>query len=333
MSEDFVRCTAINLSNKIISNKNKLRFSMPIDPDTISQLGLDRTIEASVNGRVNGAKNKPEWDAAYHPCAEAYPADDVPTGEVTHFEEWVSTDVYTGTQRDMWVYLPATKSDAYRVVIFNDGAWYLGRKGPVRATAVLDTLLHQNEIEPTIAIFINPGRPDHHVKPPIASYNDLTAQRSLEYDLLSPNYGEFVFSEVLPFVENHFELRISKDPDHRTLCGISSGGIAAFTAAWHHTDQCTRVISHCGSYTDIWGGHNTPSIIRHNPRKPIRVFLQSGENDANTPFGNWSLANKAMASAFDWAGYDYKFEFGTGGHNLDHGGAIFADALRWTWRT
>ena len=55
MSEDFVRCTAINLSNKIISNKNKLRFSMPIDPDTISQLGLDRTIEASVNGRVNGA--------------------------------------------------------------------------------------------------------------------------------------------------------------------------------------------------------------------------------------------------------------------------------------
>jgi hypothetical protein len=39
-----------------------------------------------------------------------------------------------------------------------------------------------------------------------------------------------------------------------------------------------------------------------------------------------------MASALAWSGYDYRFEFGTGGHNLDHGGAIFADSLRWLWR-
>ena len=53
---------------------------MPIDPDTISQLGLDKTIDASVNGRLNGVQNKPEWDAAYHPCGEAYPSDEVPRG-------------------------------------------------------------------------------------------------------------------------------------------------------------------------------------------------------------------------------------------------------------
>jgi len=305
---------------------------MPINPETISQLGLDRTIAASVNSRENGVNNLPEWDAAYHPCAEAYLTEGVVTGAVTRFEDWSETRVYSGTKRDIWVYVPAVQSDVYRVIIFNDGAWYMSRSGPVRATNVLDVLHSNEEISPTMAIFITPGRPDHAVKPPIASYNDLAAQRSLEYDLLSPDYGDFLFREVLPFVESHFDIGISDQPEHRTLCGISSGGIAAFTAAWHHEDQSTRVISHCGSYTDIWGGHNTPSLIRQNERKPIRVFLQSGENDANTPFGNWSLANKTMASALDWAGYDYRFEFGTGGHNLDHGGAIFADTLRWVWR-
>jgi enterochelin esterase-like enzyme len=305
---------------------------VPINPDTISTLGLDRIIAASVNGRENGVNNLPEWDAAYHPCAEAYPAADVPTGTVTRFESWIETDIYAGTERDMWVYVPASQSDAYRVIIFNDGAWYLGRKGPVRATHVLDVLHESGEIEPTIAIFINPGRPDHAVRPPIESYNDQAAQRSLEYDLLSPDYGQFIFYEVLPFVAARFNVAISKAPAHRTLAGISSGGIAAFTAAWHHADQCARVISHCGSYTDIWGGHNAPSLVRQNEKKPIRFFLQSGEHDANTPFGDWAMANRTMASALDWAGYDYRFEFGTGGHNLAHGGAIFADTLRWIWR-
>ncbi len=305
---------------------------MPIDPDIISQLGLDRTIASSVNGRENGVNNLPEWDAAYHPCAEAYPAEDIARGTITRFEDWSDTKVYGGTTRDLWVYLPAVQCDTYRVIVFNDGAWYMGRNGPVRATNVLDVLHANGEVEPTVAVFVNPGRPEHAVNRPIASYNDIAAQRSVEYDLLSPAYGDFLFGEVLPFVGAHFDISISDNPDHRTLCGLSSGGIAAFTASWHHDDQCTRVISHCGSYTDIWGGHNTPSLIRQNERKPIRVFLQSGANDANTPFGNWALANKTMASALEWAGYDYRFEYGTGGHNLHHGGAIFADTLRWVWR-
>jgi enterochelin esterase family protein len=93
------------------------------------------------------------------------------------------------------------------------------------------------------------------------------------------------------------------------------------------------VISHCGSYADIWGGHNVPSLVRHNTRKPIRVFLQNGANDANTPFGNWALANQTMARALAWAGYGYRLEFGVGGHNLDHGSAIFAETLHWIWRS
>ena len=55
-------------------------------------------------------------------------------------------------------------------------------------------------------------------------------------------------------------------------------------------------------------------------------------NDLNLTEGNWALANMSMASALMFARYDYRFEMGTGGHNLLHGGAIFPDTLRWIWR-
>ncbi len=306
---------------------------MPFDPDLLVSLGLNQTIPTEVNGRRNGVNNDPTWDAGYTPCSEAFPDDSVPAGEVTKLEDWNESEIYPGTTRNIWLYRPAvTASDPLNLIVFNDGPFYLARKGPARAAQVLDSLHHRDEVEPTAAIFIAPGLPDHDVTPPIASYSPLEAQRSLEYDQLTPRYGEFLFTEMLPLLEQKLSLKVSSDPTRRTVCGISSGGIAAFNAAWYHPDQCRRVLSHCGSYTDIWGGHNYPSLIRQQPRKPIRAYLQSGENDANTPFGNWAFANQAMASALAFAGYDYHFEFGQGGHSLNHGGSLLAESLRWLWR-
>ena len=306
---------------------------MPTPVSTLRDLRLDQPIPVEVNGRRNGVDNDPTWDVSYHPCAEAFPDAAVPRGELLKFAGWKSPKTYPNTVRDLRVYLPPVANlDGAHVLYVNDGAWYLARKGPVRAGAVLDTLLHAGAITPTVAIFVVPGIPDGHVDAPIESYDDALAQRSLEYDTLTPTYGHFLFNEVLPFVEAEIGARLSSNPAHCTTCGISSGGIAAFTAAWHFPDRCRRVLSHCGSFTDIWGGHNYPTLIRRTPRKPIRVFLQSGKHDANTPFGDWALANKTMASALEFAGYDYRFEFGCGGHNLAHGGALFAESLRWLWR-
>ena len=59
--------------------------------------------------------------------------------------------------------------------------------------------------------------------------------------------------------------------------------------------------------------------------------MQSGEHDAALPWGSWPPANKQMAAALEYAGYDVKFEYGTGSHNLRHAGALFADTPRWLW--
>ena len=92
-------------------------------------------------------------------------------------------------------------------------------------------------------------------------------------------------------------------------------------------------MSFCGSFVNIRGGNQYPELIRVTPPKPIRVFLQSGENDLNMPaYGNWALANKQMASALTEMRYDHWFVFGTDGHDDKHGGAILPDALRWLWR-
>ena len=44
------------------------------------------------------------------------------------------------------------------------------------------------------------------------------------------------------------------------------------------------------------------------------------------------LKFQEMTAALKFMGYDYKFEFGSEGHNAKHGGAILPDSLRWLWR-
>jgi enterochelin esterase family protein len=80
------------------------------------------------------------------------------------------------------------------------------------------------------------------------------------------------------------------------------------------------------------GGHNYPAMIRRAEKKPIRVFLQDGENDLDNIAGNWPLANQYMAKSLAFKGYDYQFDYGHGFHSGKHGQAILPDSLRWLWR-
>ena len=136
--------------------------------------------------------------------------------------------------------------------------------------------------------------------------------------------------EILPEVGKKYKL--TEDPECRAICGISSGGICAFTVAWQRPDAFRKVLSHVGSFTNIRGGHVYPSLIRAEPNKPIRVFLQDGDKDLDNVWGNWWLANLEMEAALKFKQYDHKFVGGTGGHSGKHGGAILPDSLRWLWR-
>lgn len=249
----------------------------------------------------------------------------VPEGKVTQ-HRWEESKIFPGTVRDYWVYVPAQydgKTPAC-VMVFQDGGWYVDNKRDFRVPIVFDNLIHKGDMPITIGIFINPGE-----FPPAKEGAEPRRNRSFEYDSLSDRYARFLLEEILPEVGKEYKL--TDDPQGRAVGGISSGGICAWTVAWERPDAFGKVLSHVGSFTNIRGGHVYPSLIRKTEPKPIRVFLQAGENDLDNQFGHWPLANKQMAAALAFAGYDYKFVIGDGGHNGKHGGAILPDSLRWLW--
>ena len=250
---------------------------------------------------------------------------DVPKGTVTK-DTWKS-DVFPGTARDYWVYVPAQydgKAPAC-VMVFQDGGGYVNETGQFRATIVMDNLIHKKEIPVMIGIFLNPGR-----VPPTEGKEKGRDNRSFEYDTLSPQYSKFLEKEILPEVSKKYNLR--QDAAGRGIGGISSGGICAFTVAWERSDLFSKVLSHVGSFTNIQGGDAYPGMIRKTQKKPIRVFLQDGEGDLDNLHGSWPLANRQMAAALKFMKYDYQFVMGDGGHNGKHGGAILPESMKWLWK-
>lgn len=253
---------------------------------------------------------------------------DVPEGKVTT-SVWES-QVFPGTTRRYSVYVPAQYdgSQPAAVMVFQDGHAYVDPKGQFRATTVMDNLIHRGEMPITIGIFIDPGHKGD--LPEKRGWQPTPRNRSFEYDTLSDQYARFLLEEMLPEVGKQFKL--TSNPDGRAICGISSGGICAFTVAWERPDEFRKVISHVGSFVNIRGGHNYEATIRKTPQKPLRVFLQDGSGDLDNEHGNWPLANQQMAAALKFKKYDYRFEYGEGAHNGTHGGVILPDTLRWIWR-
>jgi gluconolactonase len=257
---------------------------------------------------------------------DSQPHDGVPKGKVTK-HQWSRSKLFPGTTRDYWVYVPAQYDGSAPacLIVFQDGSGFQSERGSWRAPVVLDNLIAQKAMPVTIAVFIDPG-----VLPAASEQQQARYNRSYEYDALGPRYAQFLIDEILPEVAKEYKL--SADPNDRAIAGSSSGGIAAFTAAWGRPDSFRRVLSFVGSYTNLRGGDVYAGLVRKMEPKPLRVFLQDGVNDQNIYSGSWYMANQELAKSLEYAGYDSTFVVGTEAHNGRHGSAILPYALRWLWR-
>jgi enterochelin esterase-like enzyme len=258
----------------------------------------------------------------------------VPEGRIEELL-WADSQIYPGTARPVWVYIPAqyTEDTAAALMVFQDGRQFVSATGRYHMPEVLDRLIAAGDMPPTIAVFIEPGDYafEHRLFPaPIGPRSHQPANRRDEYDNIDDRYVRFLIEEILPLIEPRFNL--FADPAMRALVGNSSGGSAAFNAAWHRPDVFGKVVSHIGSFTAIRGAHHYPQIVRESPRRPLRIFLQSGVNDRVSVFGNWWEANLAMAAELEAKGYDLKTVWGDGRHSPKHSAAIFPDTMRWLWR-
>ena len=263
-------------------------------------------------------------DSLYKLGPDSQRKEGVPKGIVSKYE-WQSK--LLNNFREYYVYVPAqydsTKPAA--LMVFQDGHSYVNETGDFRVPVVYDNLIHQKKLPVTICLFVNPG---HNTKEyPESRFR--VSNRADEYDVLDDRYTVMLMDEVIPELKKKYN--ISNDPKMHGIGGLSSGAICAFTAAWEHPEYFHKVLSQIGSYTNIRGGNNYPSIIRKHKKKDIKIFMQDGSNDLNNEHGDWWLANLEMESAFKFKGYEFKFEKGSGTHSGKHGGAILPESLIWLW--
>jgi enterochelin esterase family protein len=231
------------------------------------------------------------------------------------------------------------------VMVWNDGGQHVNRNGGARTQNVIDNLTYQKKIPVMIQVFINPGtisRAEGASVHPAAAAPQTgrprgRSMRSVEYDTVTDRYARFLQEEILPEVAAKYNLR--KDAYSRAIAGESSGGIAAFNAAWQKPDLFSRVLSRVGTYTSIqWqpgvldGGNIFPFLVRKTPRKNIRIWQSDGCEDLENVFGSWPLQNIQMANSLKMQGYDFHFSFGGGSHSGAHGNAEAPEALTWLWR-
>ena len=265
---------------------------------------------------------------------ETYPVDPasveqtgVPQGEILKFT-FENSKIFPGTSREISIYVPVQyqPSKAACVYVNQDGIQW-------KAPTVFDNLIAKKEIPITIGVFITPGK--------VLAQNKDEAldrfNRSFEYDGLGDAYSRFLLEEVFPFVESKKTsdgrlIVLSKNGNDRAIGGSSSGAVCAFTAAWEHPEEFSRVFSAIGTYTGLRGADRYDILVRKHEPKPIRIFMQDGSNDLNIYAVDWWKANESMERALQFAGYDVKHVWGEGAHNGQHGTALFPEAMRWLWR-
>lgn len=299
-----------------------------------------------------------------------------PVGEQYHFEMLsAESTIYPGDRgdytRDVWVYVPAqyVPGSAAPFIVVQDGGWAVwfgsdiphepdlqadNLPGTGNLPRMLDNMIDDGLLPPMVAIFTHNGGGDGG-----------DSQRGLEYDTVSGVYAEYVDSEVLPRVKSEamtqlgLDLQLTSDPQGRMTLGGSSGGAGSFSMAWWRPDLFSKVLSFSGTFVrqaspedpefphGCWSYHDfdpydeqAPNgVIVESEVKPVRVWLEVGENDLGSGSGpesyrDFRLANQRMAAALALKGYHYHFDFAEAAGHVD--GNVFAqtlpEALLWLWR-
>ncbi len=287
----------------------------------------------------------------------------VPLGMIYNFTiESKDSKLYPGIARDAGTFGVADPNDPAKLVVSTShpapytrkvavyvpkqyvpgtvAPFIVGADGPdTLLFAALDNLIAQHRVPVMIAISIGNGSGDAQ-----------GSERGLEYDTMSGRYAEFVETEVLPFVEKQYNVKLTRDPNARATMGCSSGASAAMIMAWYRPDLYGRVLSFSGTFVNqqwppspetphgAWGFHE--SLIANSGKKPIRIWMEVGDRDLYNPnimrdnMHDWVVANENMAKALAGKGYPYQFLFVKNAGHCDRAmkEQTLPEALEYVWQ-
>ncbi|HYJ08091.1 MAG TPA: alpha/beta hydrolase-fold protein [Polyangiaceae bacterium] len=245
--------------------------------------------------------------------------DDVPHGTVTEFTYEEDTFYPEAGPRGIKVFEPAQYVEGQEVflAVFHDGtaSWaYLSNNtdgGVYRTLNVFDNLMAEELIPPFIGVFIgNEGD---------------GGNRQAELGPVDDKNVRFILEGVLPAVVERYGYKFSTDPKKRSITGESSGGNAAFTAAWMRPDAFHRMMGHSSSFSFGPAANLPETVAMTADVKPLRIHLEGGAMDGRH--------HAEMAAALAEKGYFYQWFNSTGsGHGGPGGDTSFPDGLIWLWK-
>ncbi len=261
--------------------------------------------------------------AAMPPAAPGSPsikAEDIRRGVIKSCS-FSKSAIFPGTVRSVSVFIPAQYDGSKPACVYVKTDGYNPQE-----KNLLETLIAGKAMPVTIGVFVTSGDLPPTVKDTMGRRN-----RCFEYDGTGDNNVRFLVEELLPFVATKFELKLSTNGNDRCIAGGSSGGIAAFNAAWERPDAFSRVYANSGSFVAFRGGHEFPTLVRKFEAKPIRAYLTTGTVDMENCAGNWFLLDQEMDKALRFSGYDYFFRIIQGGHVAGYYDC-FSEAMSFIWK-
>lgn len=244
----------------------------------------------------------------------------IPTGVIRQLI-FSGSRIFPGTSRTVTVFIPAQYDGSRPACVYVRQDGFDPKEKPL-----LEQLIAAGDMPVTIGVFVPPGELPAPMAGTLPRRN-----RCYEYDGLGDSYARFILDEILPAVAREFGLRLSDSGNDRCIAGCSSGGIAAFNAAWERPDAFTRVYANSGSFVAFRGGNMLPVLVRKHEPKPIRAYLTTGTADMVNCAGDWNLVDQEMDRSLAFSGYDYRFITLDGGHGAGWH-TCFPDAMRFIWR-
>ncbi|HEV3316806.1 MAG TPA: alpha/beta hydrolase-fold protein [Candidatus Angelobacter sp.] len=209
-------------------------------------------------------------------------------------------------KRDYDVYTPAgysTKDQPYNLLLLFDGEDYgNGVTNLVPTPTILDNLVAQKKIPPTILVLVNAGS---------SRIRDLSC---------SQTFAGFLAKELLPELRTNY--RVTADPKHVVVGGSSLGGLASACAGLMHPEAFGNILSLSGAYWYIPGWEKMGGslylgdsgwVMRQylqGPKLPLRFYIDVGRYEEKQ-----LSTNRNFRDILKLKGYPVTYSEFDGGHD------------------
>ena len=273
-------------------------------------------------------------DAAPEPWIVSNPG--TPAGRI---EKQTITSTIQKLERDLVIYTPAgykTDGPPNALLVLFDGDDILS--DDFQGQTTLDNLIVARKIPPTVVVMV-----------------DNVGDRRLVDLVASPEFAEFMATELVPWVRAHYN--VTRGPERTVVSGKSAGGLAAAYLGLRHPEVFGNVFSQSGAFW--WSPEHSGGVCaskcpedggrRSDPdsrdsrteenwiakqfvtssKLPVRFFLEAGtfEVDKQGTGGDILEATRTLRDVLLAKGYEVHFQQFVSGHDDLSWRGTFANGL------